>query len=133
MSQSYRAIQWNPYKRRYDLILVGGVVLYVATFLIAGKLVWRGDHEISDEILLIRALGTCAFALLNLTLSIGPLARLHPRLFLPLLYNRRHLGVTTFFVGLGHSVLVLGFYHGFGVVSPLRSLLTSNTQYRSIV
>src|SRR5689334_14888097 len=110
MSQSYRAIQWNAYKRRYDLILVSGVVLYVAMFFVAGKLTRRGAHAISDEILLIRSLGTCAFALLNVTLSIGPLARLYPRLFLPLLYNRRHLGVTTFLIGVAHGVLVLGFY-----------------------
>jgi sulfoxide reductase heme-binding subunit YedZ len=131
MSQSYRLVQWNAYKRRYDLVLIGGVVTYLAGFFVSGKLIWRGQHGISDEILAIRALGTCAFALLNVTLSIGPLARLD-RGFLPVLYNRRHLGVTTFLVALAHGVLVFGFYHGFGVVDPLRSLLTSNAQYRSI-
>src|SRR5436190_13250135 len=133
MSQSYRAIQWNSYKRRYDLVLMSAVALYITVFFVAGRFSRHGEHAISDEILLIRALGTCAFALLNLTLSIGPLARLFPRQFLPLLYNRRHLGVTTFLVGLAHGLLVLGFYHGFGVVNPLRSLLTSNTQYGSLI
>jgi len=39
--------------------------------------------------------------LLHIILSIGPLCRLDSR-FLPLLYNRRHLGVTMFL--LSHTV-----------------------------
>jgi hypothetical protein len=59
-------------------------------------------------VLLIRALGTCAFLLLHLVLCIGPLARFDRR-FLPLLYNRRHLGVATFLVGLFHGALATGY------------------------
>jgi DMSO/TMAO reductase YedYZ heme-binding membrane subunit/nitrite reductase/ring-hydroxylating ferredoxin subunit len=131
MSAGFRFISWTPYKRRYDLAMAGIVLTYVCGFFVAGKLAWRGEHAISDEILVARALGTCGFLMLNFILCIGPLARLSPR-FLPLLYNRRHLGVATFFVGLLHGGLVLGFYHGFGVINPLDSLLTSSTQYRSV-
>jgi methionine sulfoxide reductase heme-binding subunit len=56
---------------------------------------------------------------------------LSPR-FLPLLYNRRHLGVATFLVGLAHATIAIGFYHGFGNKNPLLSLLTSNTDYGSL-
>jgi DMSO/TMAO reductase YedYZ heme-binding membrane subunit len=69
--------------------------------------------------------------MLHVILCIGPLARLDPR-FLPLLYNRRHLGVTTFCVALAHAVIAVGYYHGFGRINPLLSLLTSNTNYASV-
>ena len=104
MSASYHAVQWTPYKRRYDLTVIALVLAYVCTFYLGGKLRWRGDHAISDEILLIRAFGTCALLLLHIVLIIGPLCRFSPR-FLPLLYNRRHLGVTVFFVGAIHAAL----------------------------
>lgn len=131
MSHGYKLIQWTPYKRRYDLALVAIILVYLSTFFVAGKLVWRDRHTISDEVLLIRGLGTCAFALLSFILCIGPLARIDRR-FLPILYNRRHMGVTTFFIAAAHAILVLGYYHGFGVIGPVRSLFTSNTQYGSI-
>ena len=131
MSAGYATVQWTPYKRRYDLLLAGLVVAYLVVFVVTGKLRWRGVHAISDEILILRALGTCAFVLLHVTLCLGPLARLDRR-FLPLLYNRRHLGVATFVLGAMHGLLATGFYHGFGVIPPLQSLLRSSDQYRSV-
>ena len=86
---SYRAVGWNRQKRIYDTTLAGGVLLYLIVFLLTG-IILRPNATI--ETLLIRALGTGAFFLLHVILSIGPLCRLNPR-FLPLLYNRRHLGV----------------------------------------
>jgi nitrite reductase/ring-hydroxylating ferredoxin subunit/DMSO/TMAO reductase YedYZ heme-binding membrane subunit len=131
MSHGHRAVQWTPYKRAYDLAAVGVIALYLIAFIVVGRFAWRGEHAISDEILIMRALATCAFTLLTLILCIGPLCRLDRR-FLPLLYNRRHLGVMTCLIASLHALLGIGFYHGFGVVNPLQSLLTSNTQYRSI-
>jgi nitrite reductase/ring-hydroxylating ferredoxin subunit/DMSO/TMAO reductase YedYZ heme-binding membrane subunit len=64
-------------------------------------------------------------------LCIGPLARFERRL-LPLLYNRRHLGVLTFAVGAAHGVLATGYYHAFGRLNPLLSLLATNTEYASL-
>ena len=131
MSVAYKTVQWSPYKRRYDASIAVGVFLFLGVFFTISKLTLRGVHAISDEILLARALGAAAIVLLHLILCIGPLCRLNRR-FLPLLYNRRHLGVTMFFLALLHGLLGLGFYHGFGNVWPLHSLLISNTQYRSI-
>jgi nitrite reductase/ring-hydroxylating ferredoxin subunit/DMSO/TMAO reductase YedYZ heme-binding membrane subunit len=131
MSVRYAPVKWNRNKRVYDAVLLAGIVLYLTTFFLVGKLIWRGEYAITGEVLLIRALGTCAFLLLHIVLSIGPLARFS-RKFLPLLYNRRHLGVATFLVGLLHGVLAIGYYHGFGKLNPLVSLLTSNTQYTSL-
>jgi nitrite reductase/ring-hydroxylating ferredoxin subunit/DMSO/TMAO reductase YedYZ heme-binding membrane subunit len=105
--------------------------LYVTLFFVISKLAWRGDSSIGNEILFLRALGTCAFTLLHIVLCIGPLARFDRR-FLPLLYNRRHLGVVTFFVGAAHGFLATGYYHAFGRLNPLVSLLSTNTQYTSL-
>jgi nitrite reductase/ring-hydroxylating ferredoxin subunit/DMSO/TMAO reductase YedYZ heme-binding membrane subunit len=131
MSVRYSAVKWNPNKRVYDGVLLVGILLYLGLFFLAGKLAWPGSPGISDEVLLIRALGTCAFLLLHVVLCIGPLARFDRR-FLPVLYNRRHLGVGTFLVGLAHGALATGYYHAFGRLNPLVSLLSTNTHYDSL-
>ncbi|MCI0354316.1 MAG: ferric reductase-like transmembrane domain-containing protein, partial [Acidobacteria bacterium] len=131
MSVKYSPIKWNRNKRIYDAVQLAGVILYLAGFVAIGKIVWTGNAAISDEVLFIRAFGTCAFLLLHVVLCIGPLARFDRR-FLPLLYNRRHLGVLTFLVGLAHGFLAIGYYHGFGRLNPLVSLLTSNANYDSL-
>jgi nitrite reductase/ring-hydroxylating ferredoxin subunit/DMSO/TMAO reductase YedYZ heme-binding membrane subunit len=129
MSIQYAAVKWNRNKRVYDSVVASGVVLYLGLFILVGKL--AGAASISDEVLLLRALGTCAFLMLHVVLCIGPLARFDRR-FLPVLYNRRHLGVATFLVGLAHAVLATGYYHGFGRINPLVSLLATNTQFDSL-
>ncbi|MEO8658174.1 MAG: Rieske 2Fe-2S domain-containing protein [Bryobacteraceae bacterium] len=128
MSVQYKAILWNPQKRVYDLTLAAGVFLYLALFIGAGALI---HPNAPVETLLIRGLGTAAFLLLHIVLCIGPLCRLDSR-FLPLLYNRRHLGVTTFLLGLGHGIFGLIQFHALGDVNPLISLFTSNTRYGSL-
>ena len=128
MSVGYRAVGWNRQKRIYDGVIVGGIVLYMAVFLGLGAALFP---QATLETLLMRALGTCGFLLLNITLSIGPLARLDPR-WLPLLYNRRHLGVATFALGLVHGVFALVQFHALGDENPLVSVLVSNTRVDSI-
>jgi nitrite reductase/ring-hydroxylating ferredoxin subunit/DMSO/TMAO reductase YedYZ heme-binding membrane subunit len=123
VSVTYSPVKWNRNKRVYDLFALAGVLGYLAVFLTVGSLVWTGEAAISFPILLMRAFGTCAFAMLHVVLSIGPLARLDRR-FLPLVYNRRHLGVATFAVALGHVALAIGYYHLFGSVNPLVSVLS---------
>lgn len=130
MSVSYTWVQWNTHKKVYDLIAASGVAVYLGVFVGIGSIVWQGEHAISTEILVLRALGTCAFVLLNVILCIGPLCRLNRR-FLPLLYNRRHLGVITFLIALLHATLTLVYYAGFGRLNPLVSLLTGNTRFDS--
>src|SRR4051794_12201759 len=108
MSDRFRLISWTPYKKRYDAVALSCIAIYIAMFFLVGGLRWRNQHAISPEILFIRATGTAAIVLVHVILSIGPLARLDRR-FLPLLYNRRHLGVMTFFVALAHAAVVMGF------------------------
>jgi nitrite reductase/ring-hydroxylating ferredoxin subunit/DMSO/TMAO reductase YedYZ heme-binding membrane subunit len=131
VSVRYSAVKWNRNKRVYDCVLAAGIVLYLGVFVVVSKLAGSGSAGISNEVLLIRALGTCAFLLLHVVLCIGPLARFDRR-FLPLLYNRRHLGVATFLVGLLHAALATGYYHAFGRLNPVVSLLSTNTHYDSL-
>ena len=100
MSVQYQAVGWNRQKRVYDLVLAGSVFVYLVLFAGLGALI---HPNATIETLLIRAFGTAAFLLLHVILCIGPLCRLDRR-FLPLLYNRRHLGVTMFLLALAHGV-----------------------------
>lgn len=132
MSVGYTWVQWNRHKRIYDATMASAAAAYVGLFLATAKFLGMGSGSFSNEIILIRATGTCAILFLHVILCIGPLARMNRR-FLPLLYNRRHLGVMTFLIALVHAALVLGYYHGFGIINPLVSLLTSNTNYGSLL
>jgi len=119
MSHAYRAVGWNRQKRRYDAVIAACVLAGVGAFALVGAAL---HPYATAETLLIRGLGVTAFALLHVILCIGPLCRLDAR-FLPLLYNRRHLGVTMFLVALLHGGFALLQFHGFGDVNPLVSLL----------
>jgi len=128
MSEKYAAIGWNRQKKIYDGVLFSGVALYLVLFTGLGAIL---QPNATLETLLIRGFGTCSILLLHVVLIIGPLCRLSPR-FLPLLYNRRHLGVTTFLTGAIHGGLSIFQFHALGTLNPLVSLLTSNTRFASI-
>ncbi|MFN0105620.1 MAG: Rieske 2Fe-2S domain-containing protein [Bryobacteraceae bacterium] len=128
MSLNYSAIAWNADKKRYDLLMGLGVVAYFGTFVAVGVML---HPNATAETLLIRAIGTLAFLLLHVILAIGPLCRLNPK-FLPLLYNRRHLGVTTFLLALAHGLFSLIQFHSAGDSPALLSLLTGNTSWTRI-
>jgi nitrite reductase/ring-hydroxylating ferredoxin subunit/DMSO/TMAO reductase YedYZ heme-binding membrane subunit len=129
MSHGYRAVLWNRQKLIYDGLLLSGVALFLAGYLF---LTPRLDPHVEPNDLAIRAFGAAAFVLLHVILSIGPLCRLDPR-FLPLLYNRRHMGVITCLLALQHARLVTTWYHDYGNLEPLTSLLVSNTRVDSFV
>jgi sulfoxide reductase heme-binding subunit YedZ len=131
MSHGYRAIQWTPFKRRFDAWMVAGMAVFIGAFALGSTLPMPAGESFAPMQVLIRATGTLGLLMLSFLLCIGPLARLTPR-FNPFLYNRRHLGVATFMVSLLHGVLVTIWYHGFGVLNPLVSLLVSNPRYDAI-
>jgi nitrite reductase/ring-hydroxylating ferredoxin subunit/DMSO/TMAO reductase YedYZ heme-binding membrane subunit len=128
MSTTYRTVGWNPQKRRYDIV-AGGLVCAFLLIFVAVQATWR--PELTIETLLIRALGAAAFTLLHVILCIGPLCRLDRR-FLPLLYNRRHLGVMMFTLALAHGTFSIVQFHSAGVLNPLVSVLVSNGRYASV-
>ncbi|HEY2013461.1 MAG TPA: Rieske 2Fe-2S domain-containing protein [Bryobacteraceae bacterium] len=128
MSVSYQAVGWNRTKKIYDGLLAAALAGYMGIFAGIGSLV---HPNATVETLLIRALGTAALLLLHVILAIGPLCRLDRR-FLPLLYNRRHLGVTMFVLALAHGSFATVQFHALGNLKPLVSLLASNTRFDSV-
>ncbi len=128
MSSSYQAVLWNRQKRNYDISLLLWIVSYFFLFTILSLIYYP---HITIETLVIRASGSASFILLHLILSIGPLSRLNSS-FLPLLYNRRHLGVCMFLLASLHGIFALLQYHGFGDKNPLINLFLSNVDYLSL-
>ena len=128
MSASYQSILWNRQKKIYDWVLFGFIVLYLATFISCNLII---NPEITQETLIIRSFGTLAILLLHIILMIGPLARLNT-VFLPLLYNRRHLGVTMFFMAAIHGIFSIAQFHSLGNINPIISVFVSNTHYESL-
>jgi len=132
MSAGFSAVQWNRRKLIYDGILIAGVVLFIGTFMTLGALrnpptdapAWIG--------LRIKAFGTCAFVMLTIILTIGPLARLSPR-FLPLLYNRRHFGVLTFLVALVHAWSVVDWFSVQGAMDDLMNEMVASPGYGKFI
>jgi nitrite reductase/ring-hydroxylating ferredoxin subunit/DMSO/TMAO reductase YedYZ heme-binding membrane subunit len=106
MTAQYRPVGWNAAKRRYDAILLSGIAAWCGAHVGLGTLLADPSSPPDALSLWIKALGSLAFLLLSVILCIGPAARLDPRL-LPLLYNRRHLGVATLLAALAHALAVL--------------------------
>jgi methionine sulfoxide reductase heme-binding subunit len=121
MSTRYRTISWNSQKRRYDFIAASAAMACFATF-VGAEAVAR--PELTIETLLIRGLGFTALLMLHVILCIGPLARIDRR-FLPLLYNRRHLGVMMFTLALAHGAFAIVQFHAFGTLNPFVSVLVN--------
>ncbi len=128
MSVNYTSVLLNKQKKGYDKILWLGIFLMLA-FFIGFQLLFH--PEITAETLLIRATAVTAFVLLHIILSIGPLCRLNTK-FLPLLYNRRHLGVSMFFIALIHGAFSIIQFHALGDINPIVSVFTSNQHYQEI-
>jgi sulfoxide reductase heme-binding subunit YedZ len=125
MGLTYKAIGWNQQKVNYDLAIAVFVILYLFIFTTT-TIIFQPDATF--ETILIRATSTLALLLLHIILAIGPLARLNER-FLPLLYNRRHLGVTMFSISAIHGIFSIIQFHALGNINPIVSLFLSNTNY----
>ncbi|MEP6596875.1 MAG: ferric reductase-like transmembrane domain-containing protein, partial [Ginsengibacter sp.] len=129
MSASYQAVGWNRQKKIYDWLIFGFCITYAVIF-ISLNLIF--NPQVTFETLLIRTTSTLAVLLLHVILSIGPLTRINKK-FLPLLYNRRHLGVTMFVIAAVHGSFAILHFHSLGNVKPIVSLFTSNTRFGSLV
>jgi methionine sulfoxide reductase heme-binding subunit len=128
MSASYAAVGWNRQKKIYDWLIAGFCIGYLALFI---SLTLVFNKQVTFETLLIRSTSTLAVLLLHVILAIGPLCRLNKK-FLPLLYNRRHLGVTMFSLALIHGVFSTFQFHALSNTHPIVSLFTSNTNFGSL-
>ena len=128
MGLDYQLVLWNKHKKTYDKIIAFSMLLYIILFALVTLIF---NTETSIETLVIRAFGSLAIILLHIILAIGPLSRLNTR-FLPILYNRRHLGVSMFIAALIHGGFSIFQFHALGDVNPTYSVFTSNMDYNSI-
>jgi len=128
MGTSYVAVGWNRQKKIYDWLIFFGCVFYLVIFI---SLTTVFNPNYTFETVLIRSTSTLAVLLLHVILAIGPLCRINKK-FLPLLYNRRHLGVTMFTLALLHGSFSVVQFHALSDVNPLVSLFTSNTEFDSV-
>lgn len=129
MGLDYKYVIWNKYKKNYDKVIALGMVLYIVLFAVV-TLVF--NPKTTPETLVIRSFGSLAIVMLHIILIIGPLSRLNNR-FLPVLYNRRHLGVSMFIAALVHGGFSIFQFHALGNVNAFYSLFTSNMDYGSLV
>lgn len=132
MSAGFRAVQWNRGKLIYDGLLLAGVAAFIGGFV---AIYWRlhPPKDLPEAIdVWIRATGSCAFLMLTVILSIGPLARLNRR-FLPLLYNRRHFGVLAFLIALAHAWLMIEWYAAQNALPNLITELTTVDDYKKFI
>ena len=44
MSVGYRAVQWSPFKRRYDLVVACAIATYLLSFFIVGKRCYKSEN-----------------------------------------------------------------------------------------
>src|SRR5258708_7911214 len=110
MSVAYHAVGWNRQKRLYDFGIAAAILLGLAIYA-ATTFLLRPDRTGETFVVLFRAIA--ALTLLHVILAIGPLTRLDRR-FLPLLYNRRHLGVTMFLLAAVHGGFSIIQFHAGG-------------------
>ena len=129
MGLDYQLVLWNKHKKTYDKIIVFSMLLYIILFTVVTL---AFNSETSLETLVIRAFGSLAIIMLHIILVIGPLARLNSA-FLPILYNRRHLGVSMFIASFIHGGFSIFQFHALGDVNPIYSIFTSNMDYGSLI
>jgi len=127
VSTRYVAVQWNARKLVYDAVAAAAVWAWLWLYRFIAHHRLHGVRALSEEVLSMRALGSCALFVLTAILCIGPLGRLDRR-FAPLVYNRRHLGVMLAVVAVLHAREVLGFYYAYSDLPPVVALLTVATE-----
>lgn len=132
MSANYTPVQWNRNKLVYDGVVLVLIALFISAYSWVSARFGDQRQPIDSSILHMRAFGSCAFLMLSALLCIGPLARLDSR-WLPLLYNRRHLGVLLCAVVAAHCLHVLGWYFAFSPKEPWVAVLDSNPSFDRLI
>jgi nitrite reductase/ring-hydroxylating ferredoxin subunit/DMSO/TMAO reductase YedYZ heme-binding membrane subunit len=128
MSVGFKAVQWNNRKLVYDAIVLAAALTFIVLFVVIKSRLSPPNNNLDWIDLRINACGVCAFTMLTIILSIGPLARLDAR-FLPLLYNRRHFGVIMFLVALAHASFVVEWFMARGALHELWAEYTDWPSY----
>ncbi|MEM7452214.1 MAG: hypothetical protein AAF350_12325, partial [Pseudomonadota bacterium] len=68
MTHGYRAVSWMPFKKRYDFWVIGGILTYIVSFVIATIATQPAGESLTELQILIRATGTLAFLMLSFVL-----------------------------------------------------------------
>ncbi len=124
MSARFVPVGWNRSKVFYDVVLLAAVGLFLLLYRTMAERPGTTTVPTDEGSLAIKVYGACAFLLLTIALAIGPLTRIDRR-FLPLLYNRRHLGIVTCAVAAAHGWAVIDWYFAFSPTDPWVALFTS--------
>ena len=125
MSAGLVPVGWTRAKLVIDAVAATAVATYLLAYVRLAPLLQSLSLPPDDNTVGMRAYGSCALLLLTFVLAIGPLARLDPR-FLPLVYNRRHLGVLTCVIAAAHVQAVLGWYFAYSAVPPIEAMLAAD-------
>lgn len=128
MGLTYKAISWNSFKKKYDTIAILTIAVFCFIFVLGNLVLYP---EMTFETILIRTSGTVSITLLHFILIIGPLSRFYPS-FLPLLYNRRHLGVMMFLFASVHGLYSVFQFHALGNGDPFLSVFQSRPDLHTI-
>jgi len=91
-------VKFTP-KWKFDAVLAA----IVAVWFFGGRAIWSGPDL---DVFLVKATALLAFLFLSVAISLGPLARLW-RPATHFIYNRRHLGVTTWALAVFHAAVVM--------------------------
>jgi len=91
-------VRFTP-KRHFDACLAA----IVAAWFFGGRAIF---HAPDFDVFLVQATALLTFLFLSATISLGPLARLWPPAT-RFIYNRRHLGVTTWALAVFHAGVVM--------------------------
>ena len=130
MSERLVPVAWTRTKLVYDAVVIAAVCLFLFGFEHMARVAGAASTPTDEGSLAIRIFGACAFLLVTCALAVGPLARLDPR-FLPLLYNRRHLGVLTFAVAAAHAYASFDWYFAFSPTPSWVAALAADAAYRN--
>ena len=72
MAAGFKFISWNATKVRYDLALVTGVIIYLTSFVAVNAGLDFSTERTPVSGVIVRGLGSCAFLMLTIILTIGP-------------------------------------------------------------
>jgi sulfoxide reductase heme-binding subunit YedZ len=98
-------------KRKFD----AGLAAIVAAWFFGGRALFRGSDL---DVFLVKASAILTFLFLSAAISLGPLARLW-RPATHFIYNRRHLGVTTWALAVFHAAVVMHYGNNWKVANLL--------------
>ena len=104
----------NLPNKKYDISLI----LFLLISIIASRLIF---NNLDQSTLILRTSSILSFFILHLILLIGPWSKFSDSI-IKIYHFRRHLGVTVFFLGTLHVVIILPRYFSYSIKGALSSI-----------